>query len=130
MPGQAPPMSYGSAPGQFPYQGGQFPQAQTPPYGRGAGRLGRSGLGMGRRGMMVGAGVGGSFAQRNQASLTATAVAAVYIAIAIAWHFVLLGILPAMMCMRAFRRREPLAPVALVAAIVTIAVAVAFFSSR
>jgi hypothetical protein len=65
--------------------------------------------------------MGGSFAQRNQASLTATAVAAVYIVIAVVTHFVLLGILPAVMCMRAFQ---------LVAAIVTIGVAVAFFSSR
>jgi hypothetical protein len=74
--------------------------------------------------------MGGSFAQRNQASLTATAVAAVYIVIAVVTHFVLLGILPAVMCMRAFQRRETLAPLALVAAIVTIGVAVAFFSSR
>jgi hypothetical protein len=119
MPAPGVPMSYGAAPGQFPNRPGQFPQAQPPSYGPGAG--------MGRRRRMVSASMmGGSFWSRNQASLTATGAAAVYVAIAIGAHFVLLGILPVLMCVRAFQRKETLAPLALVAAIVAVGTAVLF----
>jgi hypothetical protein len=133
--GQAPatpdpgaPMSYGAAPGQFPNrpgqfpqaQPGQFPQAQPPSYG--------PGVGMGRgRGMASASMMGGSFWRRNQASLTATGVAAVYVVLAVSAHFVFLGIVPVVMCMRAFQRRETLAPLALVAAIAAVGMAVLFF---
>jgi hypothetical protein len=119
VPAPGNPMSYGAAPGQFPSAPGRFPQAQPPSNGPGAG--------MGRRRRMVSANVmGGSFWRRNQASLTATGVAAVYVGIAIGAHFVLLGILPVLMCVRAFQRKETLAPLALVAAIVAVGTAVLF----
>jgi hypothetical protein len=75
-------------------------------------------------------GMGGAratFARRNQLSLTATALAVLYVFIAISTHFVLFGIAPALMCVRAFQRKEKLAPLALVAAIVAIGTAVVFF---
>jgi hypothetical protein len=70
---------------------------------------------------------GSPFGQRNQASLTAMAFSVVYVLIAVTSHFVLLGIAPAFMTYRAFQRKEPLAPVALIAAIVTVGTALAFF---
>jgi len=59
--------------------------------------------------------------------LTAIGVAAIYVVLAISTRVVFLGIFPALMCLRAFQRKEALAPVALVASVVVIAIAVAFF---
>lgn len=64
-----------------------------------------------------------SFARRNQASLTALAVAAIYAGIDLTSHIFLLGIVPVMMAVRATRRRETLAPLAIVAAVVAVALA-------
>jgi|SRR5579863_4788431 len=54
--------------------------------------------------------------QRNRLSLTALGVVAAYIVLAEATGVVLLGIFPAMLGLRALRRKEQLAPLALVAA--------------
>ncbi len=54
--------------------------------------------------------------QRNRLSLTALCVAVAYIVLAEATGVVLLGIFPALLGLRALRRKERLAPVALVAA--------------
>jgi hypothetical protein len=98
-----------------PYGQGQFPQAQGPMYGR---RMG------GMRGMGGPQSGSASFGQRNQASLTAIVVSIIYVVLAVTAHFVLLGIFPALMCVRAFQRKELLAPLAAVAAGVAIVAAV------
>lgn len=69
-----------------------------------------------------------SFARRNQGSLTAIGVAALYVLIAVASHVVFFGIVPAAAAFRAFKRREPLAPVAAVAAGIAIVVAFTAFA--
>lgn len=65
-----------------------------------------------------------SFARRNQASLTALVVAAIYAGIDLTSHVFILGIVPVMMAVRATRRRETMAPVAIVAAIIAVALAI------
>jgi hypothetical protein len=67
-----------------------------------------------------------TFLQRNSLSLTAMAVVAVYIVIALSTRVVLLGIFPVLLSVRAIRAREALAPFAVGAAI--IAVGIAFFA--
>ena len=64
-----------------------------------------------------------SFGRRNQGSLTAIGVAALYVLVAVSTHVVFFGIVPAAAAVRAFKRREPLAPVAAVAAVIAIVVA-------
>ena len=59
---------------------------------------------------------GPTMLQRNRLSLTALCVAVAYIVLAEATGVVLLGIFPALLGLRALRRKERLAPVALVAA--------------
>ena len=75
------------------------------------------------------AGFGGpanvSFARQNTHSFTAIGVAALYIAIAMTSHVVLIGVIPIMMSIRAFNSRERLAPVALLAAIIAVVFAFA-----
>jgi hypothetical protein len=70
----------------------------------------------------------GSFAQRNRASLTAVVVSAIYVALAFSSGVVLFGILPVLMCVRAFQRRETLAPLSAIAAVVAVAVAIIAFT--
>jgi hypothetical protein len=62
-----------------------------------------------------------SFASQNSLSLTAIGVVAAYIVLAVTTHIVLLGIFPVLMSVRAIKRKEPLAPLAVVAAIVAVA---------
>jgi Protein of unknown function (DUF2510) len=64
-----------------------------------------------------------SFAKQNSLSLTAIGVVAFYILIAMSSHIVFLGIFPVMLSVRAVNRKESLAPVAVIAAIVAIGVA-------
>ncbi len=59
---------------------------------------------------------------RNQCSIVAVIVAAAYIAIAETSHFVIVGIIPIALAIRGAARREPLSPVAVVAAIATVAI--------
>jgi uncharacterized membrane protein YidH (DUF202 family) len=55
-------------------------------------------------------------------------VAALYVVIAVATHFVLIGILPLMASIRAVRRREPLAPLAVMAAVVALVIGISAFA--
>jgi hypothetical protein len=64
-----------------------------------------------------------SFAKQNSLSLTAIGVVALYVVIAMSSHVVLLGIFPVMLSVRAISRKEQLAPVAVIAAIVAVVVA-------
>ena len=66
-----------------------------------------------------------TFARRNQRSLTAVGVAALYVLIAVTAHVVFFGILPILFSVRAYRAREPLAPLAIAAAAVAVVVAIA-----
>jgi hypothetical protein len=65
-----------------------------------------------------------SFAHRNSLSLIAIGVVVIYILLAVSTHVVLLGIFPVLMSVRATKRREALAPVAVVAALVAVGVAI------
>lgn len=71
---------------------------------------------------------GGSFASRNQRSLTAIGVAIVYVLIAVFAHFVFIGIVPVLAAVRAVQRREPLAPFAVIAAVVAVVVSITAFA--
>jgi hypothetical protein len=64
-----------------------------------------------------------SFAKRNSKSLTAIGVVALYIVIALSTRVVFIGVLPVLMAVRATKRKEQLAPVAIVAAVIAVAVA-------
>jgi hypothetical protein len=64
-----------------------------------------------------------TFVQRNSISLTAMAVVAVYIVIALSTRVVLLGVFPVLLSVRAIRRKEVLAPFAVGAAVIAIGVA-------
>jgi hypothetical protein len=113
-------MSYGQAPGQYPAPQGQptnqqGQQGQFPPQGAGYGVAG----GVRRRGGLF-TNSKSPFVRRNQASLTGVGFAAIYVVVAATTGFVLIGIVPVMMCMRAFQRKEPLAPLAAVAAVVAV----------
>ncbi|HTW12764.1 MAG TPA: hypothetical protein VME01_08480 [Solirubrobacteraceae bacterium] len=66
--------------------------------------------------------------QRNRLSFIAIAVVAAYVAIAMTTRFVVLGILPVMLSVRAFRRGEMLAPLALAGAAVAVVVAIVTLS--
>jgi hypothetical protein len=54
--------------------------------------------------------------QSNRTVLTTLAVVAAYVALALSTGVVLLGIFPVALALRAFRRHEPFAPLAIVAA--------------
>lgn len=62
----------------------------------------------------------GRVAGANTYSLTALAFAAVYLVLAATTHVVLIGIVPVLMAVRAFGRKEKLAPLAAVAAAVVV----------
>lgn len=66
-----------------------------------------------------------SFAQRNRHSLTAIGVVALYVLLAATTHFVLIGIVPVMLSVRAIRAKETLAPAAVAAAVIAVVVAFA-----
>jgi hypothetical protein len=69
-------------------------------------------------------GPGASFGRRNQASLTAIVVSAIYLLLAVTANIVFLGIFPAVLCFRAFQRREMLAPLAAIAVAGAVAAAI------
>jgi len=69
-----------------------------------------------------------SLLQRNRLTFTAIAVVAVYVLIAMTTRVVMLGIFPVLLSVRAFRRGEQLAPLALVAALLAVVIAVASLS--
>jgi hypothetical protein len=66
-----------------------------------------------------------SFAKRNTHSLTAIGVVVLYVLLAMTTHFVLIGILPVLMSVRAIKAKETLAPAAVAAAVVAVLVAFA-----
>jgi hypothetical protein len=104
--------------GQYPPGGGysQYPS------GPGSGQY-PSGPGYGRRR----GGFGGRYARPrgpNSFSLTAIGFSVVYVVLAFATGFVLLGIVPVISAVRAFQRGEKLAPLAAIAAAVVVAVSV------
>ena len=66
-----------------------------------------------------------SFAQRNRHSLTAIGVVALYVLLAATTHFVLIGIVPVMLSVRAIKAKETLAPAAVAAAVIAVVVAFA-----
>jgi uncharacterized membrane protein HdeD (DUF308 family) len=65
-----------------------------------------------------------TFARRNQRSLTAAGVAALYIIVAITTHIVFFGIFPLILSVRAWQARETLAPLAI--AVTAVAIIVGF----
>ena len=67
----------------------------------------------------------GTFAQRNRHSLTAIGVVALYVLLAMTTHFVLIGIVPVMLSIRAIKAKETLAPAAVAAAVIAVVVAFA-----
>jgi hypothetical protein len=69
-----------------------------------------------------------SLLQRNRLTFTAIAVVAVYVLIAMTTRVAMLGIFPVLLSIRAFRRGEQLAPLALGAALLAVAIAVAGLS--
>ena len=102
-PGSGPGMPYGG----YPPQGGPAWQGTN---------QGGWGGGMAPAGQA-------SFARRNQMSLIAMAVALAYVLLDVTSHVYILGILPVVMSIRAFQRRESLAPAAVGAAIIDVVVA-------
>jgi len=83
-------------------------------YGHPNGPFGGSGMSMGQA----------TFARRNQRSLTAAGVAALYIIVAITTHIVFFGIFPLILSVRAWQARETLAPLAI--AVTAVAIIVGF----
>jgi hypothetical protein len=69
---------------------------------------------------------GGFFAQ-NRLSVYTLGLSLLYLALAVTTHIVFLGIAPAIATVRAFQRKERLAPAALAAAAVTIIIGIAVF---
>ncbi len=65
-----------------------------------------------------------SFAKLNERSLIAIGFAALYVVVALAANVVFLGVVPALSAVRAIQRKEPLAPVAGIAAGLAIVMAV------
>ena len=66
-----------------------------------------------------------TFAKRNRHSLTAIGVVTLYVLLAMTTHFVLIGIVPVMLSIRALKAKEALAPAAVLAAVVAVVVAFA-----
>jgi len=66
--------------------------------------------------------------ERNRVTLTALAVVAVYLVLAVTTRIVFLGIFPVLLAMRAFRRGEQLAPLAFIAAAGSVVFALAVLS--
>lgn len=71
---------------------------------------------------------GSRVAGPNQASFTAIGVAALYILLAVVTHFVFIGIVPVFAAIRAVRRRERLAPLAVVAAAAAVIISISAFA--
>ena len=74
--------------------------------------------------------VSGRQTSPNKFSFTAMAVAAAYILLAVTTHFVILGIIPLAMAIRAMNRKEQLAPIALAVAIMALVIGIAGFAGR
>jgi hypothetical protein len=99
------------------------PNYGTP--GSGSPGYGAPGYGVASYGGSAYASARASFAQRNRHSLTAIGVVALYVLLAVTTHFVLIGIVPVMLSIRAIKAKETLAPAAVAAAVVAVVVAFA-----
>jgi amino acid transporter len=64
----------------------------------------------------------GSFARQNQLSLTTLVVVVIYVCLAFTVHLAFIGIFPALLAFQAIQRKEKLAPLAGVAAAVSIVI--------
>jgi hypothetical protein len=75
---------------------------------------------------------GGNYggASRNHYAFITFGVSALYIVLALATGFAILGLIPVLMSMRSQRRHEPLAPFAIVAAVVAVIVSISVISGR
>ncbi len=134
--GPAGPGAAGGAAGPGVAASPGMPSYPPPAGGYGAGYgagPGYGGAGYGAGGYGAG-GYGGAtptaqptMARANQASLTAMGVTVLYIVLAATSGVYFVGILPLMMAIRAVGRKEKLAPVAVVAAVLAIAVGVGVF---
>jgi len=67
---------------------------------------------------------GSGMYQQNRTTVAVLGVVGLYLLLAAATHIVLLGIFPVSMSLRALRRREPFAFVAVAAAVVAVGVAI------
>ncbi len=67
---------------------------------------------------------GSGIYQQNRTTIAVLGVVGLYLLLAASTHIVLLGIFPVSMSLRALRRREPFAFVAVAAAVVAVVVAV------
>jgi hypothetical protein len=119
-PAGAPP-TYSTGPaqgyGSYPQQGGAYPQQGWGP---------RQGGFSGPRQMRGPFGMRASGA--NTYAWTTIGIGAAYIALALSTGFVLIGFLPLVFAARSRQRREPLAPLAIAAAVLVIASAIYFIS--
>lgn len=102
VPAYAAPQQYGQPSGQQPYGQPQFPGQQQFGQQSFTGQAGQPS--------------GGTLYQRNRYTTYTVLVGIVYVLLAFAAHFVLIGILPILFTVRAFRGKEPLAPLAAVVA--------------
>jgi Protein of unknown function (DUF2510) len=103
----------------YPPNGGP-PTGYNQPYGQG-----RRGMGYGMGGMGMGRGYG-RFGMRGPNSLSWTAIifGGIYLVIALATGFAIIGIVPVLYTFRAFQRREKLAPLAAVISAIVVIIAV------
>lgn len=118
--GYPPPGGYQQGTGYPPAGGYQQPGGYPPAggYPQGGGYM----QNQGRRWRSRGA-IG-----ENTFSKTAIIVSAIYLALALTIHFVLLGIFPFVSAFRAVQRREKLAPIAVVCAVVAVIVGIVGWS--
>jgi len=72
----------------------------------------------------------GASSRGNSASLTAIISGAIYVAIALATPLVFFGIVPVLSTVRAFQRREKLAPLAAVVAAIAVGTSIYFLTHR
>jgi predicted membrane-bound mannosyltransferase len=81
---------------------------------------------------MRGGRMGGNYrgTNRNHYAYITFGIAALYVVLALATGFAILGVIPFLMSMRSQRRHEPLAPFAIAAAVVAIIVSISVISGR
>ena len=73
---------------------------------------------------VLAAGTGAGLYQQNRMTVAVLGVVGAYLVLAAATHIALLCILPVSMSLRALRRHEPFAFVAVIAAVVSVVVAI------
>jgi len=96
-----------------------------PPFGSRGGWAGRSSGGWAQGG---GRGWGGRPIGRNHFSFLTLGVAGAYLLLGLTTHIILLGIFPIFMSVRAVRRKEPLAPLAVAGAILVVIISISILA--